>query len=124
MTFGNNIKQLLDFVYGDIEITKDEIINLKMALKIKGTHEYRFKHMKAINNLFKNITFQLLKELNELEREIGGKLRKQQPTGLNLTDNVRMDSDDVITLYKDNLLIGINNIKLNKLIDKMKEEFK
>lgn len=120
-TFGTNIRDLLDYVYGDIEISSNEIKKLKNALKVNGTHEDKFKHLKAINSLFKNLTFQLLTELNTLEREMGGKLRKQQPTGLNLSDKVRMDSNDIITLYKDNLLIGVNNLKLKKIIDKMKE---
>jgi hypothetical protein len=119
MTFGNNVKQMITHVYGDIEITSEELKALKNILAVDDKN--KLARLKMINKLFKNVAFQLLKELDKLEREHGGKLRKQQPTGLNLTDNVRMDSDDVITLYKDNLLIGINNLKLKKLIDKMKE---
>ena len=135
MTFGSNIKQLLDYVYGDIEVTKEEIDALETALDVEGNSEARdgvhseardevyngLVHMKAINNLFKNVTRNLLKELDALEREKGGKLRKQQPTGLKLPDNVRMDSDDTAALYKENFMIGINNIKMKKLIDRMKE---
>ena len=127
MTFGSNIKQLLDYVYGDIEVTKEEIDALETALDVEGDSEARdgvhngLVHMKAINNLFKNVTRNLLKELDALEREKGGKLRKQQPTGLKLPDNVRMDSDDTAALYKENFMIGINNIKMKKLIDRMKE---
>ena len=123
MTFGSNIKQLLDYVYGDIEVTKEEIDALETALDVEGNSEvYNGRVlMKAINNLFKNVTRNLLKELDALEREKGGKLRKQQPTGLKLPDNVRMDSDDTAALYKENFMIGINNIKMKKLIDRMKE---
>ena len=119
MTFGSNIKQMLDYVYGDIEVTKEEIDALETALDVEGNSG--LVHMKAINNLFKNVTRNLLKELDALEREKGGKLRKQQPTGLKLPDNVRMDSDDTAALYKENFMIGINNIKMKKLIDRMKE---
>ena len=124
MTFGNNIRQLLDFVYGDIEITKDEIDKLNEAFEFEKGDDNRIKlmKMKAINNLFKNVSFQLLKELNELEREHGGKLRIRQPTDLNLPDKVEMDLNNLFDLYNENKRIGINNLKLKFLIDKMKNE--
>ena len=126
MTFGNNIKQLLDFVYGDIVIDKEEIDKLNEVFKFEKGDDNRIKliKMKAINNLFKNVSFQLLKELNELEREHGGKLRIRQPTDLNLSDKVEMDLNDLFDLYNENKTIGLNNLKLKFLINKMKEEFK
>ena len=126
MTFGNNIKQLLDYVYGDIVIDKEEIDKLNEVFKFEKGDDNRIKliKMKAINNLFKNVSFQLLKELNELEREHGGKLRIRQPTDLNLSDKVEMDLNDLFDLYNENKTIGLNNLKLKFLINKMKEEFK
>ena len=126
MTFGNNIRQLLDFVYGDIVIDKEEIDKLNEVFKFEKGDDNRIKliKMKAINNLFKNVSFQLLKELNELEREHGGKLRIRQPTDLNLSDKVEMDLNDLFDLYNENKTIGLNNLKLKFLINKMKEEFK
>ena len=123
MTFGNNIRQLLNYVYGDIVIDKEEIDKLNEVFEFEKGDDNRIKliKMKAINNLFKNVSFQLLKELNELEREHGGKLRIQQPTNLNLSDKVKMDFDDLFNLYNENKLIGLNNLKLKYLIDKMKE---
>ena len=123
MTFGNNIKQLLDFVYGDIVIDKEEIYKLNEVFKFEKGDDNRIKliKMKAINNLFKNVSFQLLKELNELEREHGGKLRIRQPTDLNLSDKVEMDLNDLFDLYNENKTIGLNNLKLKFLINKMKE---
>ena len=126
MTFGNNIRQLLNYVYGDIVIDKEEIDKLNEVFKFEKGDDNRIKliKMKAINNLFKNVSFQLLKELNELEREHGGKLRIRQPTDLNLSDKVEMDLNDLFDLYNENKTIGLNNLKLKFLINKMKEEFK
>ena len=123
MTFGNNIRQLLNYVYGDIVIDKEEIDKLNEAFKFEKGDDNRIKlmKMKAINNLFKNVSFQLLKELNELEREHGGKLRIRQPTDLNLPDKVEMDLNNLFDLYNENKTIGLNNLKLKFLINKMKE---
>jgi hypothetical protein len=123
MTFGNNIRQLLNYVYGNIVIDKEEIDKLNEVFKFEKGDDNRIKlmKMKAINNLFKNVSFQLLKELNELEREHGGKLRIRQPTDLNLSDKVEMDLNDLFDLYNENKIIGINNLKLKFLINKMKE---
>lgn len=123
MTFGNNIRQLLNYVYGDIVIDKEEIDKLNEVFEFEKGDDNRIKliKMKAINNLFKNVSFQLLKELNELEHEHGGKLRIRQPTDLNLPDKVEIDLNDLFDLYNENKTIGINNLKLKFLIDKMKE---
>ena len=123
MTFGNNIRQLLNYVYGDIVIDKEEIDKLNEVFEFEKGDDNRIKliKMKAINNLFKNVSFQLLKELNELEREHGGKLRIRQPTDLNLPDNVKIDLNNLFDLYNENKIIGINNLKLKYLIDKMKQ---
>jgi hypothetical protein len=123
MTFGNNIRQLLNYVYGDIVIDKEEIDKLNEVFEFEKGDDNRIKliKMKAINNLFKNVSFQLLKELNELEHEHGGKLRIRQPTDLNLPDKVEIDLNDLFDLYNENKIIGINNLKLKFLINKMKE---
>ena len=123
MTFGKNIRQLLNYVYGDIVIDKEEIDKLNEVFEFEKGDDNRIKliKMKAINNLFKNVSFQLLKELNELEREHGGKLRIRQPTDLNLPDKVEIDLNDLFDLYNENKTIGINNLKLKFLINKMKE---
>ena len=123
MTFGNNIRQLLNYVYGDIVIDKEEIDKLNEVFEFEKGDDNRIKliKMKAINNLFKNVSFQLLKELNELEREHGGKLRIRQPTDLNLPDKVEIDLNDLFDLYNENKTIGLNNLKLKFLINKMKE---
>jgi hypothetical protein len=123
MTFGNNIRQLLNYVYGDIVIDKEEINKLNEVFEFEKGDDNRIKliKMRAINNLFKNVSFQLLKELNELEREHGGKLRIRQPTDLNLSDKVEMDLNDLFDLYNENKIIGLNNLKLKFLINKMKE---
>ena len=123
MTFGSNVRDLIDYVYGDIKVDEDAIANLESSLRVEDEEEDvdEFVKMQAINSLFKQITFQLLNELNKLEREYGGKLRIRQPTGLNLSDNVRMDEVDLDSLVNENKLIGINNLKLKIIIDKMKE---
>ena len=123
MTFGRNIRQLLNYVYGDIVIDKEEIDKLNEVFKFEKGDDNRIKliKMKAINNLFKNVSFQLLKELNELERKHGGKLRIRQPTDLNLPDKVEIDLNDLFDLYNENKTIGLNNLKLKFLINKMKE---
>ena len=123
MTFGSNVRDLIDYVYGDIKVDEDAIANINRALRVEDEEEDvdEFVKMQAINSLFKQITFQLLNELNKLEREYGGKLRIRQPTGLNLSDNVRMDEVDLDSLVNENKLIGINNLKLKIIIDKMKE---
>ena len=126
MTFGSNVRDLIDYVYGDIKVDEDAIANLESSLRVEDEKDEEedvddFVKMQAINSLFKQITFQLLNELNKLEREYGGKLRIRQPTGLNLSDNVRMDEVDLDSLVNENKLIGINNLKLKIIIDKMKE---
>ena len=123
MTFGSNVRDLIDYVYGDIKVDEDAIANLESSLMVEDEEEDvdDFVKMQAINSLFKQITFQLLNGLNKLEREYGGKLRIRQPTGLNLSDNVRMDEVDLDSLINENKLIGINNLKLKIIIDKMKE---
>jgi hypothetical protein len=123
MTFGSNVRDLIDYVYGEIKVDEDAIANLESSLMVEDEEEDvdDFVKMQAINSLFKQITFQLLNELNRLEREYGGKLRIRQPTGLNLSDNVRMDEVDLDSLVNENKLIGINNLKLKIIIDKMKE---
>ena len=126
MTFGSNVRDLIDYVYGDIKVDEDAIANLESSLRVEDEKDEEedvdeFVKMQAINSLFKQITFQLLNELNRLEREYGGKLRIRQPTGLNLSDNVRMDEVDLDSLVNENKLIGINNLKLKIIIDKMKE---
>ena len=126
MTFGSNVRDLIDYVYGDIKVDEDAIANLESSLRVEDEKDEEedvddFVKMQAINSLFKQITFQLLNELNKLEREDGGKLRIRQPTGLNLSDNVRMDEVDLDSLVNENKLIGINNLKLKIIIDKMKE---
>ena len=123
MTFGSNVRDLIDYVYGEIKVDEDTIANLNRALRVEDEEEDvdDFVKMQAVNSLFKQITFQLLNELNRLEREYGGKLRIRQPTGLNLSDNVRMDEVDLDSLVNENKLIGINNLKLKIIIDKMKE---
>ena len=123
MTFGSNVRDLIDYVYGDIKVDEDAIANLESSLRVEDEEEDvdEFVKMQAVNSLFKQITFQLLNELNKLEREYGGKLRIRQPTGLNLSDNVRMDEVDLDSLVNENKLIGINNLKLKIIIDKMKE---
>ena len=123
MTFGSNVRDLIDYVYGEIKVDEDAIANLESSLRVEDEEEEvdEFVKMQAINSLFKQITFQLLNELNKLEREYGGKLRIRQPTGLNLSDNVRMDEVDLDSLVNENKLIGINNLKLKIIIDKMKE---
>ena len=120
MTFGTNIKKMINYVYGDIEIDNDEIEKLNNALTVKGSNDEKLIQMKAINNLFKNLTFQLLTELNTLEREHGGKLRIRQPTELNLLNNAKMDLDNLFDLFNENKVIGINNLRLKHLINKMK----
>ena len=124
MTFAKNIAGLIYHVYGSIKIDKEEINKLEEVFKFEKGDDKRIKliKMKAINNLFKNISFQLLKELNELERVHGGKLRIRQPTDLNLPDKVEMDFNNLFDLYNENKRIGINNLKLKFLIDKMKNE--
>jgi hypothetical protein len=123
MTFGSNVRDLIDYVYGEIKVDEDAIANLESSLRVEDEEEDvdDFVKMQAVNSLFKQITFQLLNELNRLEREYGGKLRIRQPTGLNLSDNVRMDEVDLDSLVNENKLIGINNLKLKIIIDKMKE---
>ena len=123
MTFGSNVRDLIDYVYGEIKVDEDAIANLESSLMVEDEEEDvdEFVKMQAVNSLFKQITFQLLNELNRLEREYGGKLRIRQPTGLNLSDNVRMDEVDLDSLVNENKLIGINNLKLKIIIDKMKE---
>ena len=123
MTFGSNVRDLIDYVYGEIKVDEDAIANLESSLMVEDEEEDvdEFVKMQAVNSLFKQITFQLLTELNKLEREYGGKLRIRQPTGLNLSDNVRMDEVDLDSLVNENKLIGINNLKLKIIIDKMKE---
>ena len=138
MTFGSNVRDLIDYVYGDIKVDEDAIANLESSLMVEDEDAIaninrasrvedeeedvdEFEKMQAINSLFKQITFQLLNELNKLERKYGGKLRIRQPTGLNLSDNVRMDEVDLDSLVNENKLIGINNLKLKIIIDKMKE---
>ena len=126
MTFGSNVRDLIDYVYGEIKVDEDAIANLESSLRVEDEKDEEedvddFVKMQAINSLFKQITFQLLNELNKLEREYGGKLRIRQPTGLNLSDNVRMDEVDLDSLVNENKLIGINNLKLKIIIDKMKE---
>ena len=123
MTFGSNVRDLIDYVYGEIKVEEDAIANLECSLRVEDEEEDvdDFVKMQAVNSLFKQITFQLLTELNRLEREYGGKLRIRQPTGLNLSDNVRMDEVDLDSLVNENKLIGINNLKLKIIIDKMKE---
>jgi hypothetical protein len=123
MTFGSNVRDLIDYVYGEIKVDEDAIANLESSLRVEDEEEEvdEFVKMQAVNSLFKQITFQLLNELNRLEREYGGKLRIRQPTGLNLSDNVRMDEVDLDSLVNENKLIGINNLKLKIIIDKMKE---
>ena len=126
MTFGSNVRDLIDYVYGDIKVDEDAIANLESSLRVEDEKDEEedvddFVKMQAINSLFKQITFQLLNELNKLERKYGGKLRIRQPTGLNLSDNVRMDEVDLDSLVNENKLIGINNLKLKIIIDKMKE---
>ena len=123
MTFGSNVRDLIDYVYGEIKVDEDAIANLESSLRVEDEEEDvdDFVKMQAVNSLFKQITFQLLNELNKLEREYGGKLRIRQPTGLNLSDNVRMDEVDLDSLVNENKLIGINNLKLKIIIDKMKE---
>ena len=126
MTFGSNVRDLIDYVYGDIKVDEDAIANLESSLMVEDEKDEEedvdeFVKMQAVNSLFKQITFQLLNELNKLEREYGGKLRIRQPTGLNLSDNVRMDEVDLDSLVNENKLIGINNLKLKIIIDKMKE---
>ena len=123
MTFGSNVRDLIDYVYGEIKVDEDAIANLESSLRVEDEEEEvdDFVKMQAVNSLFKQITFQLLNELNKLEREYGGKLRIRQPTGLNLSDNVRMDEVDLDSLVNENKLIGINNLKLKIIIDKMKE---
>ena len=123
MTFGSNVRDLIDYVYGDIKVDEDAIANLESSLRVEDEEEDvdEFVKMQAVNSLLKQITFQLLNELNRLEREYGGKLRIRQPTGLNLSDNVRMDEVDLDSLVNENKLIGINNLKLKIIIDKMKE---
>ena len=123
MTFGSNVRDLIDYVYGEIKVDEDAIANLESSLRVEDEEEDvdDFVKMQAVNSLFKQITFQLLNELNKLEREYGGKLRIRQPTGLNLSDNVRMDEVDLDSLINENKLIGINNLKLKIIIDKMKE---
>ena len=123
MTFGSNVRDLIDYVYGEIKVDEDAIANLESSLMVEDEEEDvdDFVKMQAVNSLFKQITFQLLNELNRLEREYGGKLRIRQPTGLNLSDNVRMDEVDLDSLVNENKLIGINNLKLKIIIDKMKE---
>ena len=123
MTFGTNVRDLIDYVYGEIKVDEDAIANLESSLRVEDEEEDvdDFVKMQAVNSLFKQITFQLLNELNKLEREYGGKLRIRQPTGLNLSDNVRMDEVDLDSLVNENKLIGINNLKLKIIIDKMKE---
>ena len=123
MTFGSNVRDLIDYVYGEIKVDEDAIANLESSLRVEDEEEDvdEFVKMQAVNSLFKQITFQLLNELNKLEREYGGKLRIRQPTGLNLSDNVRMDEVDLDSLINENKLIGINNLKLKIIIDKMKE---
>ena len=124
MTFAKNIAGLIYHVYGSIKIDKEEINKLEEVFKFEKGDDNRIKlmKMKAINNLFKNVSFQLLKELNELERVHGGKLRIRQPTDLNLPDKVEMDFNNLFDLYNENKRIGINNLKLKFLIDKMKNE--
>ena len=126
MTFGSNVRDLIDYVYGEIKVDEDAIANLESSLRVEDEKDEEedvdeFVKMQAINSLFKQITFQLLNELNKLEREYGGKLRIRQPTGLNLSDNVRMDEVDLDSLVNENKLIGINNLKLKIIIDKMKK---
>jgi hypothetical protein len=138
MTFGSNVRDLIDYVYGEIKVDEDAIANLESSLRVEDEDAIAnlesslrvedeeedvddFVKMQAVNSLFKQITFQLLNELNRLEREYGGKLRIRQPTGLNLSDNVRMDEADLDSLVNENKLIGINNLKLKIIIDKMKE---
>ena len=126
MTFGSNVRDLIDYVYGEIKVDEDAIANLESSLRVEDEKDEEedvdeFVKMQAVNSLFKQITFQLLNELNRLEREYGGKLRIRQPTGLNLSDNVRMDEVDLDSLVNENKLIGINNLKLKIIIDKMKE---
>ena len=123
MTFGSNVRDLIDYVYGEIKVDEDAIANLESSLMVEDEEEDvdDFVKMQAVNSLFKQITFQLLNELNKLEREYGGKLRIRQPTGLNLSDTVRMDEVDLDSLVNENKLIGINNLKLKIIIDKMKE---
>ena len=123
MTFGSNVRDLIDYVYGDIKVDEDAIANLESSLRVEDEEEDvdDFVKMQAVNSLFKQITFQLLNELNKLEREYGGKLRIRQPTSLNLSDNVRLDEVDLDSLVNENKLIGINNLKLKIIIDKMKE---
>ena len=138
MTFGSNVRDLIDYVYGEIKVDEDAIANLESSLRVEDEDTIAnlksslrvedeeedvddFVKMQAVNSLFKQITFQLLNELNKLEREYGGKLRIRQPTGLNLSDNVRMGEVDLDSLVNENKLIGINNLKLKIIIDKMKE---
>jgi hypothetical protein len=138
MTFGSNVRDLIDYVYGEIKVDEDAIANLESSLRVEDEDAIAnlesslrvedeeedvddFVKMQAVNSLFKQITFQLLNELNRLEREYGGKLRIRQPTGLNLSDNVRMDEVDLDSLVNENKLIDINNLKLKIIIDKMKE---
>ena len=120
MTFAKNIAGLIDHVYGSIEISNDDIERLNEALVLKEGNE--LAQLKAIYGLFKSVTHKLLTELNGLEREHGVRLRIAPPTTLKLPNKVIMDSNDVEFLRDEIRLVGINNLKLQTLIDKMKNE--
>ena len=120
MTFGSNINQLIEHVYGNVDVSVEEMSALESALVVDGDGVGGRSQLKAMYSLFKTVTYNLLHKLNELERVHGGLLRIRQPTDLKLP-NVIIASDDVEYLSDENRLIGINNIRLNKLIERMKE---